>query len=375
MQSSAKPSTPNISLLSLPDANDANDAEKEDLLADYRPTHILPPSPDEAALQHLLSSMENDDENMEIPESKPRRILELRLQQHFIERTSYTFSACNSVKVRNAWANDVPKLALANDNVLYGMFALSALHLLKSEPDNKELLLARQTYVGFALREHRRAIALLNSETADAVCYASTLALADAFACLQDRPLNPWTPPMQWITMARGSGSVFGAAFDKINNFQIAKIMPVVEAEPNLRDGNVLFADSNQRGLEHLLGKDLPSELLDDETRQAYERVVNYIGGVQIAIMAGEHKLQICRRIMAFALLGPKRFHSFVQEQRPRALVILAHFFALAAQLTDVWWMGNVAEREIQGIQRVLPAEWQGLMRIALKSVGLPVAS
>jgi hypothetical protein len=316
--------------------------------------------------------MESENESIfEMPESKQRRMLELRLQQNFIERTSQTLSACHNPKVRNAWAVEVPKLGLLNDNVLYGMLALSALHLLNSEPDNQELLYARQAYTGLALREHRRAIALLSSGNADAVCYASTLVLCDAFACLQERSLDPWSPPSQWIMMARGSGSVFGAAFDKINNFQTAKIMPLVEAASDLTIAAVLFADDNRRGLEHLLEQEFSSEVWDEETRQAYEKALSYIGSIQRAVKSGEHRLAICRRAMAFALLSPKKFFTFVEEQRPRALVILAHFFTLFSNMEDIWWIGKVARREIQGIQRALPAEWQGLMRIPLASVGL----
>jgi len=327
---------------------------------------------DDLAVQHLLSSTETDDAKLlEIPESKSRRMLELRLQQNFIEKISQTLSACHQPKVRHAWGVEVPKMALTHDNVLYGMLAMSTLHMLKSEPNNQELLTARQSYIGLALRKHRQAVALLSSETADAVCYASTLVLTNAFACLQNRPLNPWTPPMEWIQMARGSGSVFAVAYDTINNFQTAKIMLLSEAEPKLHDGAALFADDNRRKLEHLLGHDLLSEVWDDETRQAYEKALNYIGGVQLAIEAGEHRLAILKRIMAFALLGPKRFYAFVEEQRPMALIILAHFFVLFSNMEDIWWVGNVAQREIQGIQRVLPAEWQELMRVPLASVGL----
>jgi hypothetical protein len=315
--------------------------------------------------------MDSDDENWEIPEGKPRRRLELRLQQNFIERTSQTLSGCHNPSVREAWAVEVPKLAFVNDNVLYGMFALSALHLLKSEPDNQELLLARQAYKGLALREHRRAIAQLNPEAADSVCFSSTLVLADAFACLQERRLDPWTPPTEWIQMARGSGSIFGAAFDQINNFQTAKIMPIVVAEPDLTNGASLFADDNRRGLEYLLRRDLSNEIWDEETQQAYERAVNYIGGVRLAIESGEDRLGTCRRMMAFALLGPKKFYAFVQEYRPRALVVLAHYFALYSTMEDIWWVGKVAQREIQGIQRVLPLEWQGMMRGPLAAVRL----
>ncbi|KUJ23608.1 uncharacterized protein LY89DRAFT_664012 [Mollisia scopiformis] len=341
-----------------------------DLLADYRPTLFIPP-PNDPNVQYLLSSMDSDDEKWEIPEGKPRRRLELRLQQNFIERTSQTLSGCQNAPVREVWAVEVPKLAFSNDNVLYGMLALSALHLLKSEPENQELRLARQAYKGLALREHRRAIPGLSSDTADAVCYASTLVMTDAFARLQDRPLDPWTPPMEWIQMARGSGSVFGAAFDQINNIRTAKIMPVVDAEPQLTDATVLFAESNRRGLEHLLRQDLSNERWDHDTQYAYQRALNYIGGVEKAVERGEHPLGTCRRMMAFALLGPKQFYLFVEEYRPRALVILAHYFAIYSKMEDLWWIGNVARREIQGIQRVLPAEWQGLMRAPLASVGL----
>lgn len=330
---------------------------------------------DDVAEQYLRSRMESDDdEKWEIPEGKPRRLLELRLQQNFIERTSQTLSGCHNRSVSEAWAVEVPKLAFFNDNVLYGMLALSALHLLKSEPDNHELLLAREAYKGLALREHRRAIAQLSPEAADAVCYASTMVLMDAFACLQARPLNPWTPPIEWIQMARGSGSIFGASFDQINNFQTAKIMPIVLAQPDLTNGALLFADDNRQGLEYLLRQDLSNEIWDEETQQAYERAVNYIGGVRIAIEAGEHRLGTLRRMMAFALLGPKKFYNFVQEYRPRALVVLAHFFAIFSTMEDMWWIGKVAQREIEGIQRVLPPEWQVLMRAPLAAVGLLAA-
>ncbi|KAE8448755.1 hypothetical protein EG329_008971 [Mollisiaceae sp. DMI_Dod_QoI] len=342
-----------------------------DLLADYRPTNVLPPPMGDLAIQHLLSSMESDDVKLlEIPESKSRRMLELRLQQNFIEKISQTLSACHQPKVRHAWGVEVPKMALTHDNVLYGMLALSILYLLKFEPNNQELLVTRQSYRGLALRKHRQAVALLSSETADAVCYASTLVLIDAFACLQDRPLNPWTPPMEWIQMARGSGSVLAVAYDRINNFQTAKIMLLSEAEPKLHDGPALFADDNRRRLEHLLAYDLSSEVWDEETRQAYEKALNYIGGVQLAIEAGEHRLAILKRIMAFALLGPKRFYAFVEEKRPRALVILAHFFVLCSNMEDIWWVGKVAQREVQGIQRILPEEWQELMRVPLAFIG-----
>ena len=74
--------------------------------------------------------------------------------------------------------------------------------------------------------------------------------------------------------------------------------------------------------------------------------------------------------MIAFALLVPRKFVELVGEKRPRALAILAHFLALAADMEDIWWVGDIARREVLGIQKVLPSEWQSLLVSPLKSIG-----
>jgi len=98
---------------------------------------------------------------------------------------------------------------------------------------------------------------------------------------------------------------------------------------------------------------------------------LSYIGGVQIAIDSGEHVMGICRRMMAFATLIPKKFIDFVQDMRPRALAVLAHLFALAARMVDIWWIGSTVQRKILGIQQVLPLEWQGMIQMPFTLAGL----
>lgn len=216
-------------------------------------------------------------------ESKARRLLELRLLQNYIQNTSLTLPACHNEAVRHAWSVEVPNLAFENDNLLYEMFSLSALHLLKSHPASPELLVARQEYMGLALREHRKAVAELNPKRADAVCFASSLILIDSFASLQDRSLDPYLPPMEWLQMARGSGPVFRIAFDALENPETAKIMAIARARPFLADGNILFAESNREGLADLLEHNVLGEICDLETMQAYEKTLSYIGTFNVS--------------------------------------------------------------------------------------------
>ncbi|PVH85003.1 hypothetical protein DL98DRAFT_409942 [Cadophora sp. DSE1049] len=336
---------------------------------EYIESRPISSKPSKQSKESLYTARASDSNSLDLPESKSRRLLELRLLQNYIQNTSTTLPACHNENVRHAWSVEVPNLAFENDNLLYEMFSLSALHLLKSDPDNPELLVARQEYLGLSLREHRKAVAGLDSKSADAVCFASSLILIDSFASLQDRSLDPYLPPMEWLQMARGAGPVFRIAFNALDNFETAKIMAIARARPFLADGDVLFAENNREGLADLLDQNIPGEIWDLETAQAYEKTLSYIGCIQLALKSGEHKMGICRRMIAFALLVPRKFVEFVEEKRPRALVIVAHFFALASDMEDVWWIGRTARREVLGIQKVLPSEWQSMMASPLKSI------
>ena len=75
------------------------------------------------------------------------------------------------------------------------------------------------------------------------------------------------------------------------------------------------------------------------------------------------------RRVIGFPMLVHPRFVTLVEEEQPRALVILAHYFALVARLRGLWWMGDSGRREVLGIQSALPEEWQDAMQWPLESI------
>jgi Fungal specific transcription factor domain len=360
--------------------NGRQQSPKGDFLEDYRadgPPLAVLHLEDEFA-QGITHSSDFDDSNgFDVPESKSRRLLELRLLQHYIDRTSKTMAATHHDDILNAWASEVPKLALQHDNLLYQILSMSTLHLLKSKPNDPELLVARQIYQGLALREHRKAVATLSTKNADAVCCASSLIYVDAFASIQARPIEPYSPPMEWLKLARGAGSVYAPAIAALVNTKVYEstvINAITSRHPYFDNVNSLFEEINRKRLLQLLSQDIGDEPWDQETQQAYEKTLSYIGWVQNAIQKGEHSMSICRKMMGFSVLAPRRFVVFIEEMRPRALVILSYWFALGAQLRDFWWIGETVQREIQAIQQVVPPEWQPLMRDPLLKVGLTTA-
>ncbi|KAI9774139.1 MAG: hypothetical protein M1840_005232 [Geoglossum simile] len=270
--------------------------------------------------------------------------------------------------LRETFASIIPSLAFEHDTLLYSIYAVSALHLAKDEPRNLEALDAYQKYLGLTLREHRSEVARLSKANADAACLTSTFLRICAFAMLQERPLSPYTPPSQWLQMTSGSVNVFRESWAWIvdDEASVARRL-IMKRTPMLVPFNeTLFQESNRQGLLHLLRRggraNDTSEPWDTDIEEAYKSTLSYLGGIQIAIAAHEAPTDIGRRIIIFPMMVKKRFIQLIEERQPRALVVLAHFFALLARFSDFWWLGDTGKREIRGIQTVLPGEWQDLM-------------
>ncbi|GAB7355506.1 hypothetical protein MBLNU459_g5995t1 [Dothideomycetes sp. NU459] len=271
-------------------------------------------------------------------------------------------------------------MAFQHENLMYSMLSLSALHMLRSHPNAMELMAAHQTYLGLALHEQRKAVAsLTNGQDADSVCMASTMILIGSFAQLQDRSLEPYSPPMEWLRLGRGVWAVFKTALDSIRPEDEASslIMTIVKAPPaQLHDHPTNIDPENRRAFVDVLGQDIESrqcagEIWDAETSEAYQSALSYVGSLVLSLRDREPVYAICRRLMGFSIHVGQEFINLVELQRPRALVILAHYFALAGKVKSVWWLDKTSEREIAAIRRVLPATWQDLMP-RLSEIQLP---
>ena len=159
-------------------------------------------------------------EDPEIPESKARRKLELRLQQnssqHIFKSTAYETHHVD--EWLQLWRDQFSLLSLSHDNVHYSQFALSATHLLRSNLEDEMLYSARQNYFVLALREQRQACASIYAGNAEAVCLTSILILYTSFAMIHERPMDPgYQPPVEWLKMGREAGAVMWKANAAVN--------------------------------------------------------------------------------------------------------------------------------------------------------------
>ncbi|KAH8686440.1 C6 finger domain-containing protein [Ilyonectria robusta] len=298
------------------------------------------------------------------PESRDRRKLELQLFYHYTTETGPSLAVDKASY--DLWVAPLPRLALQSDALLYSMFSLAALHSASQDEAKKDHHMSIcHTYLDMTVREHAKEVSQLSKENVDALCLTSSMLRIYYFLTLQERSLQPYRPPTEWMRATGSSSAIFRQAWPMVKDNPDSIAFQMITYTPVIRDVEARTGEENRRGLLHLLRRQESHELAeswDAEVQEAYESTLSYIGGIWIAMNDHEPPAGVARRLVIFPMLVNKRFIDLVEEQRPRALAILAHYFALLAMLRCFWWVGDVGQREVHAIAEVMPVEWQGAM-------------
>ncbi|KHN99646.1 C6 finger domain-containing protein [Metarhizium album ARSEF 1941] len=322
-----------------------------------------PPSPPSGSSSSAATKETPDAEGVvDPPESEARRKLELSLLHQYFSETGPSIAV--DAASRPFWVDMASELAFKCDALLYALLLLAALHRARKPgcPDERQSLHQSSTYLGMTLRELGREIAHLSASNVDGVCLAASMLRVYAFVRFQDRELEPYTPPTSWLRMTGTSGAVFrqSAAITSMDPGSLG--MRMADLVADLLDGD----ESHASGLAHLMRRQHPHELAeapwDADVQAAYLSALNYIGAVWRAMRDRRPPGSVARRLIVFPLFVHARFVDMVDEERPRALVIVAHYFALLAMLRGLWWVGDAGPREVRAIAKQLPPEWRGAL-------------
>lgn len=323
-----------------------------------------------------------------LPESKTRRLMEHRLMHnwHINFGNAQFHGASPSSTWRSLWITHMPALSLVHENILFAMLAASATQLLRSGPD-PDVFEARQNYFISALHAQRQEVAHLSAANAETVSLGALLISITSFAMVKERSLSPYSPPVEWLQLGRGAGTVIWQSVDSIvsesRQSNHPALMTIATSYPYFGKDQSYFDPALREPFANVLTQHLPSagdDWGDAETREAYEKALSYVGSIQRGIEVGEPVYAIARRIQTFALLIPPAFIGLLSEQRPRALVVMAHFWATVSQCNaGVWWLGegdavdedSTAKREIRAIRAAVPREWLTTMQWPSDQVGL----
>ncbi|KAI0449967.1 hypothetical protein F5B21DRAFT_450536 [Xylaria acuta] len=305
--------------------------------------------------------------------SKKNRMLELKLLHNFTTVTAQTLSV-NSPVLEKIWRVTVPELAFSSATYLADtLLAVSALHLRSSSPHDRELIRASHSYMASACSEYgaclSKGVTESNAEalflTAALIAFQSTASRIFARDDVNDRSAG-YSLPLSWFHSFQGVKAVVAATWQWLRISTI--VIPIIESQPALNldlSGHPTFFSDLMVGVEDEIAKFESDPATHFETRIAYQHA--------ISVLDWAHKIPYTGAPLVFLATVSRRFIELLEARRPRALAILASYFALLKCLDDVWWLKGVARREIMGIVSLFDPddeEWwprlQWPLRIAL---------
>ncbi|KAI1126209.1 hypothetical protein F5Y10DRAFT_216029 [Nemania abortiva] len=305
--------------------------------------------------------------------SKKNRMLELKLLHNFTTVTAKTLSVSSPV-LEKIWRVTVPELAFSSASYLADtLLAVSALHLRSSSPHDRELIRASHSYMASACSEYgaclSKGVTESNAEalflTSALIAFQSTASRIFSRDDVYDRTTG-YSLPLSWFHSFQGVKAVVAATWQWLRMSTI--VIPIIESQPALNldlSGHPTFFSDLMVGVEDEIAKFESDPATEIETRIAYQHA--------IAVLDWAHKIPYTGAPLVFLATVSRRFIELLEARRPRALAILASYFALLKCLGDVWWLKGVARREIMGIVSLFDPddeEWwarlQWPLRIAL---------
>ncbi|EAW08928.1 Zn(II)2Cys6 transcription factor [Aspergillus clavatus NRRL 1] len=274
-------------------------------------------------------------------------VKDLFLLHHFTTTTGVTLSSIRVVQ--RLWQTSVVQLSFAHDFLLHGILAISALHQASTGSESRaEFLLTASRHQSIALGRYQHAIQHYTPGKSDALFALSILLFFYVLATIQDesdrQPATPRVWDFQWIRIGRGIEVVLRANWTRISNGQLGVLLRLDEpgdppAPPDFHDLAVL-----QRELLPALQDD---EIAPEESQvyaEALQILNTYYRKLGMGLASRRRGIAVSKGQSVGAVIFrwlfdvPEVFIGLLEQGRPGALIIFAHYQPLLDRLGKFWW-------------------------------------
>ncbi|EGS18095.1 putative transcription factor [Thermochaetoides thermophila DSM 1495] len=304
-----------------------------------------------------------------------QRLLELRLMHHYTAMTCKTFTFTAPV-TEDIWKITVPNLAFSGSQHLAdAILAVAALHLRSMRPDDKEMVRASHAYMAASLSEYSAALTKgIDHTNAEALFLTAALIAFQSTATRvfskdepqvgseeSDKrgPSGCYTIPFSWFHSFQGVKAITAASW------QYLRVSPVVTQVINsqaalqldFRTGPETFFGHLLEGMEEELAA-MASEYSSANTDSTNDQQPQHPPRKRRP--PPPNSLPQLGAPLAFPATVSRRYIELLEERRPRALAILACFFALLKSLDSVWWLQGMARREVLGVVSLFNSDYFG---------------
>ena len=242
-----------------------------------------------------------------------------------------------------AFTETVHRLALTSDVVMRALLAFTANHVKHLNPSDTEATAAGAQCLSNALREHNDDITNLTRSNIDVACMTATFIRLIACSKQQTRPRRPYSPPMRRLKMVRSACHVYRVALDLVGGDHSSIAFRFVERVQDAINPEILNTQGKfPQRLAHLLHRTEAHVLTEPwsiRIENMYASTLNVIGHILNDFIT-QHEAQpvdTCRRLILFPHFLDPYFMDLVEDEQPRALVILGHYFALLKRCKHLW--------------------------------------
>lgn len=256
---------------------------------------------------------------------------------HFTSSTVHSgFLSAHDEDILQMWWKKTPVLAFKHPFLLNVIISISALHITKITPQQTEMADIHRIYFNAAVSQLRQAVRDINPENAEAICISNILIALPSFILLQNSENRSYSPPFQLFSILASNIPLFRAAWPMLS--ESSPIMAFATAEPDMRVFvEEVRQDKHRQPFLKLILWRAAGEEVDEESEDAYDFALCYVGCILINIENKVHPSLLRRMLYSFPTWVPHIFVTRLKEWKPRALAILAHFFALSKSMDNVW--------------------------------------
>jgi Fungal specific transcription factor domain len=302
----------------------------------------------------------------------------LELLHFYTTTTSLTLS--NRPELQRIWQQVLPRIAFTDHFLLHGILAFSALHLARSQPERKTLLYSEASaHHNIGLRMFKNAMSNITPENCDACFAFSSIIAAYAWASsdqtgdlfFSNTSVSEEKSNVEWISLLRGVYTLLKAAGEWMTNSSMKLILQPSCIDPELARAADPEGSAKLTALSQLwdlsLGKfDVNDVGVLNETLA----LLNEAYGL-VALSSVNLEIDMILVVYAWPIKVPEAFFVMVKEQKPEALVVLAHYSLLLNKVDQLWYMQGMSRRLLHTIHSKIGKEWESWIAWPLQDLVL----
>lgn len=286
---------------------------------------------------------------------------ELELLHHYTTETCFTLS--DRPESQECWQKAVPQEAFANQFLMRGILAISALHLSTVRPTKREYFsVIAEKHQNLALGSFRNAIKNINRENCNAFFALSSLIVVYAFASLHPSSgiatAGTEHTFLESLSLIRGVNSILQTVWPWIfagslgglveDRFEERSCSELPEALESRLDQLYLLCGENS---------------LDSDGQDALKNAIAELRSCYAEFYS--KRASRCEVSVAFVwpVVLQSTFITSLQESKPEALVVLAFYCVVLHHLDGYWWMEGRGRYILNTICLSIDKEWLDWVR------------